>query len=571
MVKQLIPLFEIAVRRRGTAFHDAFVRDVAALRGRLPWRSGSRVLVAGSDAYAVAVAMFGALHGGCAVLFPANLQPSHLRDLLTAADGMISAGGLAAGVGATALPAVTENPPQGLPDLQPLDPGAAEVVLNTSGTTGEPLAVAKALRQLDAEVAALEQAFGESMGGDVIATAPPYHIYGLLFRVLWPLAAGRSFDTATVAFPEEIGRYAARMPSVALVSTPAFLRRALPLLDLATLRDWLGPVFSSGGPLPPDVAAAYNAALQHPVAEVYGSTETGGIGFRVVRDAVHPPAWTPLPGVEVSIDAEDGVLSVRSLFLSGSEWFRTADLAVAWDGGFDLRGRSDRVVKLQEQRISLVEVERRLSDCPTVDEARVVTVMTGAGARESLGAVVRPSEEGWDYLARHGRKAFTDALAATLRPYLHGSAIPRRWRFVTCMPTDDRGKTTMAHLLSLFAPDGGRRTAPEVLGRQALERRIRLQLRLPEDLFYFDGHFPQVPVLPGVVQIDWAMRFAEENFGPLPRISRIEALKFFEVLTSNREVALTLAYDAAGRSLSFSYDAGETRHSSGRVALGDAS
>jgi len=35
---------------------------------------------------------------------------------------------------------------------------------------------------------------------------------------------------------------------------------------------------------------------------------------------------------------------------------------------------------------------------------------------------------------------------------------------------------------------------------------LELDLRVPPDLEYFAGHFPGIPILPGVVQIDWSVR-----------------------------------------------------------------
>jgi acyl-coenzyme A synthetase/AMP-(fatty) acid ligase len=82
------------------------------------------------------------------------------------------------------------------------DPGAALpgstreaplAVLFTSGTTGEARRIEKAVRHLEDEVAVLEERFGVHLGADarILATVAPQHLYGLQFRVLWPIASGR--------------------------------------------------------------------------------------------------------------------------------------------------------------------------------------------------------------------------------------------------------------------------------------------------------------------------------------------------------------------------------------------
>ena len=175
----------------------------------------------------------------------------------------------------------------------------------------------KPLRCLEAEIAALTQSFAPHSDNTVLATVPPYHIYGLLFRVLWPLATERPFSTDLISYPDELSAAVENESGCMLISSPAFLKRALPVLDLVHLKKYLGPVFSSGGPLPSPVAATYNAALSEPVVEVYGSTETGGIAYRSVTEAETPALWRPLPNVEVSVDPKQQVLAIRSPFLPG--------------------------------------------------------------------------------------------------------------------------------------------------------------------------------------------------------------------------------------------------------------
>ncbi len=74
------------------------------------------------------------------------------------------------------------------------------LVLYTSGSTGAAQPVAKNLGQMAAEVAHLEKQFGALLGAaDVISTVSHQHIYGLLFNVLWPLAAGRRIQASALS------------------------------------------------------------------------------------------------------------------------------------------------------------------------------------------------------------------------------------------------------------------------------------------------------------------------------------------------------------------------------------
>jgi 3-hydroxymyristoyl/3-hydroxydecanoyl-(acyl carrier protein) dehydratase len=98
-----------------------------------------------------------------------------------------------------------------------------------------------------------------------------------------------------------------------------------------------------------------------------------------------------------------------------------------------------------------------------------------------------------------------------------------------------------------------------------------LTLRVPLDLLYFPGHFPQAPVLPGVVQIAWALAFAKTRLGTPARCHAMEALKFQQLLRPGDRADLTLRHDTTRHKLHFAYRHGDKAYSSGRLAWSAAS
>lgn len=99
------------------------------------------------------------------------------------------------------------------------------------------------------------------------------------------------------------------------------------------------------------------------------------------------PPWQPLPGVQWRI--EDGCLAVASAHLETLDWWRTQDRVEALaDGRFRLLGRADRIVKIEERRVSLDALERALREDTEVDDVRVLVL---PGQREQLAAVVVPA------------------------------------------------------------------------------------------------------------------------------------------------------------------------------------
>lgn len=541
-------------------------QDVSSLGVRISAMRSHKILTITDNPYALAVSVLAIWHAGKCAVLPANLQPGHIAalteggcEIVTDLEPYLDS--------ANAI--FNDGPSNKDMPLRSFDPDHAELILHTSGSTGEPLAIHKNVRHLEAEIETLEQVFAPPADCRVLATVPPYHIYGLLFRVLWPLSAGRVTMTDMISYPEELVAELADVPNALLVSSPAFLKRAIEVLDLDAIRPDLGPVFSSGGPLPPDVAAAFNATLASPIVEVYGSTETGGIGYRSVFEASAVTPWTPFPAIELSIDTDDGALQITSPFFSYDGPFHTADMAdIQADGSFLLKGRADRIVKLEEQRISLVELESRLVAEPEVAAARVIEIPARRSGRTILAAIIVPTTLGWQSLAASSKPAMNKILAAKLHPFLGPVATPRRWRYIKRLPEDNRGKTSLLALKNLFLPDLGRNITPVIL-KEEVEGEGRLDIRLPANLSYFDGHFENTPILPGVVQIDWAINKAREYQSIPQPFLRIEALKFFQILQAGQDVTLSLKYNADKLSLQFEYLGVDKKYSSGRIVFSD--
>jgi 3-hydroxymyristoyl/3-hydroxydecanoyl-(acyl carrier protein) dehydratase len=106
---------------------------------------------------------------------------------------------------------------------------------------------------------------------------------------------------------------------------------------------------------------------------------------------------------------------------------------------------------------------------------------------------------------------------------------------------------------------------PEI---EALERsndRLRFRFVVSPTLPYFEGHFAEVPVLPGVVQIGWAIELARIHLPCSDRFRSLAAVKFTRVIQPQAAVTLDLVANAAKRELSFEYRCGDEPCSCGRI------
>ncbi|NHZ37067.1 AMP-binding protein [Massilia rubra] len=551
--------------------------SVAALRARVgAWRAlalrtpGANAALYIDDSLEFAAALLGAWQAGKTVWLSADTLDASCVALARSVDCFLG-----------------EFPPRWTP-LHPRqdeacalpwsgpDASFPALVVHTSGSTGEPQAIPKKLSQLTGEVSTLEALFGPAMGdAEIIATVSHQHIYGLLFKVLWPLAAGRAIHAASLAFPEQLALMLGQRPC-ALVASPAHLKRLPSHLDWSAAATCLRAVFSSGGPLAPDASVAAAHLLGHVPTEIYGSSETGGVAWRRHHPG-SPGAWEALPGVAWRIAPDSGRLEVRSHHLGDDGWLELEDrVSSAPDARFLLLGRGDRLVKIEEKRISLDAIEAALLASGFASEARVIVCPERAGERQVLAAFVVASASGRALLGAEGKQALNALLRAHLGGVVEAVALPRRWRYLDQLPFNAQGKTTHAQLLALLGVGDARPRVPQV---RLIERdappdgepngaRVLLELVVPSTLFYFDGHFTQAPVLPGVVQVDWAIRYGREHFAVAPGFRGIHALKFQQVVRPDVPFRLELKYDSASCTLHFRYFSDAGQHAGGRILFG---
>jgi 3-hydroxymyristoyl/3-hydroxydecanoyl-(acyl carrier protein) dehydratase len=110
-------------------------------------------------------------------------------------------------------------------------------------------------------------------------------------------------------------------------------------------------------------------------------------------------------------------------------------------------------------------------------------------------------------------------------------------------------------------------TEPNVLEQRVTPPHVELELEIPADLEYFRGHFAGAPVVPGVVQLQWAVDAARRHLAIGGELAAMETLKFQSVLLPGALVTLTLKWVAADRKLYFSYTSAAARFSSGRLVF----
>ncbi|MHA3055847.1 acyl-CoA synthetase [Acinetobacter sp. ANC 4633] len=423
---------------------------------------------------------------------------------------------------------LTVEPVQPLSDTLIND---SEIVFFTSGSTGTPKQIVRSLQQLLCEVQGLAQSFSLPESAVAIATVSHQHIYGLLFKVLLPLATGRSFYREQLIYPEYVVQLQQRFAEISylnyVISSPALLKRwpsDVLLVHCAAL-------YSSGGKLEDGVRAGVNV----PIIEIFGSSETGGIAHRAADQAV----WQPFADVEVCRD-EQQQLWMRSPHACDADWVATGDRVELLEpnnlqSAFHLLGRMDRIVKLEEKRLSLDEIESKILQLEAISQCHVLLIEREQ--RQLLVCVAVLNDAARQQLQQQSKHPFVTQLKQQLQPLLERIAIPRQWRFLSQLPVNSQSKLNKLDLIKLFQEA----SQPVILSRQQQDEQHILQLEFSPELACFKGHFPNFPIYPGVGQIAFLQHIARELWADLRWCQGFEQLKFQDLIRPYQVLQLRLS------------------------------
>lgn len=416
--------------------------DIERIATELPdARSPSEILVTCQDRYHLTVALMAAWRSGHTVALPPNAREETLRELMPRCALALHDG---RGVGHNIVPWLARADKPSSAQRYPTIPADQPVVtIYTSGSTGQPAACVKTAAQLLGEGETLQNTFQLHRDSTVLATVPAHHIYGLLFSVALPLAAGARFIRDTPLLPSVIEDYARRQRANVLISVPPHLR-VLAESELSSLAS-IQTIFSSGAPLPDATAHTLHRRFGVNVFEILGSTETGGFAYRQIDEVAQggqAASFRPFPGVTIASDDNAQLLLSSPLLAPGSaQPITCADrIELRADGSFRHLGRSDGVIKVGGTRMSLPELESRVRELAGVSD--VAALPAGAGGARG--------QEVWLVVATAHGQALPELRAHLLRFY-DPVLLPRRVRFVDSLPREATGKLMRARLLELFA------------------------------------------------------------------------------------------------------------------------
>ncbi|RLM22487.1 AMP-binding protein [Brenneria alni] len=409
-------------------------RQVAVLCQQLLDHKALRWALCFEDSYRFTIGLLAALHAGKIPVIPGHCRQSLLQEQADEFDGLLTDTSLNLNCPSFKVTESEQRVDTALPEIA----DDACIVLFTSGSTGKPRQVVKPVRCLDEESRWLAQYWGARLRGCcVIASVTHQHLYGLTFRIWLPMALGLCFDSRQLLYTEQLTSQDPQR-RYAFISSPAFLRR----IDHSLKAPFCPLIVSAGGALPWASAEAAKCWFTTPVDEIYGSTETGVLAWRA-RGAENTP-WRLFAGVSLLAD-EQGHWWARSALIPHPAGQKLDDKLEFDDAGnFQLSGRHDRVVKIEDKRISLSEIERRLLDLPEIVD--VVALPITRTERSGIGVVLVLTSPNLAADLPRLKRQWRNELHKWLEPL----AMPRFWRIVDIIPHNSQSKRAWPQIQALF-------------------------------------------------------------------------------------------------------------------------
>ena len=333
-----------------------------------------------------------------------------------------------------------EHPPGLVPHPLPLPwlvgelcrTGLDSFNFQTSGSTGTQKTIPCKRPLFESEIAALAHLFANRKR--VLSVVPEHHIFGFAFSVFLPKYLGipvvRLAPLPTTAFLDSL------QAGDLVLAFPRFWQA---LLEVAKEREaqkqysdaLMG--ISSTAPCPPEVITGLKERLLHSMVEIYGSTETSAVGYRL---APHQP-YTLLSAWQKVEQAGQETLIARRYADGTTDPPQNLQDRVDWvaDRQFFPIGRHDKAVQVGGVNVYPDDVARVIAAHPSVQECAVRLMRPEEGVR--LKAFIVPTPDvPLDACPALFGAAFRKWLLATLG----ASACPRAFSYGRELPRNSMGK-----------------------------------------------------------------------------------------------------------------------------------
>lgn len=281
------------------------------------------------------------------------------------------------------------------------------LLVYTSGTTGAPKGAMHTTAGLQANALAAIAAQGLTAADRVLSVLPLFHVGGLCIQTLPALAVGAKVSLQPRFEPAAWFDAVEQWKPTTTLLVPAVMKALIEhprwaSADLSSLR-----FVNSGSQIVPHALIEAFHARGVPVAQVYGSTESGPVSIvlkpgEAMAHVGH--VGRAALGVSCKLAADGEILLKAPNLMRGYHrstepsfdaegWFHTGDLAVVHEGGFiEVVGRSKELIISGGENIHPAEIEQLAATRPEVAECAVVGLPDARwGEVPVLAVVLKPA------------------------------------------------------------------------------------------------------------------------------------------------------------------------------------
>ena len=150
-----------------------------------------------------------------------------------------------------------------------------------------------------------------------------------------------------------------------------------------------------------------------------------------------------------------------------------------------------------------------------------------------------------------------------LLDYFPNVVLPRKIRIVNTIPVNTQGKYIKSDINAMFESNVAE---PIMQNITKTDTEFVADLTFLKDSSYFNGHFPEHPILPGVIQMHFVLSFIKQYFNKDANDYHILKLKFSNLILPDSCVHFELKRNSENE-FTFSYVNGDKKYSCGKIAI----
>lgn len=419
----------------------------------------------------------------------------------------------------------------------------------TSGSGSEPKMIKKSLQNLINEGLDIFESFKEFFGENhrVVSSTKSQHMFPFAYRFMMPLcnADRLIIDTQDIYYPDSQD-----LSDCVFVSTPSFLDKFKKYNAMCEAK----VVFSAGAIIKQDLFTYLEKKSR--VIDIYGSTESGTVGYKKSSAQKY---HTAVSNVFVSVD-EKSQIKLKSPYFLESELILCDIIKMENEKNFMLLNRSDRVLKIQEKRISAQEIESVVSQCNIVNECYCLK------SADKLACAVSLNKEGFDFYFENPQGCGLKNISSHLKQLVSSKTeiVPQRWKFLYELPKNERGKIDRLKIEKIFATN---LSLPFVFECHKSQHNAVYEMLFPKSCNFFEGHFDGFPILAGVVQLYFANYFASDAFNVKINTDSVKKIKFSKLIKPDEK--LKLIFERKDNTINYRYEKDGQICSSGVMTINE--